>query len=151
MDVVSEKVEMLKRWESSIADGEIERFLAEASRGERELDLRPTLDGRAAYACADLVVIATPTNYDPAKNFFDTRYVEQVVELFLEANPKAVMVIKSIVPVGYTKGLVERYPKGRFLFSPEFLREGRALYDNLHPSRIIVGGAFRERVRRGAR
>ncbi|WP_165173085.1 nucleotide sugar dehydrogenase [Adlercreutzia sp. ZJ242] len=139
VDVVPEKVERLARWESPIADAEIERFLSEAARGERALDLRPTLDGRAAYGRADLVVIATPTNYDEERNFFDTRYVEQVVELVLEANPEAVMVVKSTVPVGYTKSLCERYPQGRFLFSPEFLREGRALYDNLHPSRIIVG------------
>ena len=97
------------------------------------------MDGEAAYKQAELVVIATPTNYDPARNFFDTRYVEQVVELVLKVNPAAVMVVKSTVPVGYAEGLCERYPEGRFLFSPEFLREGHALYDNLHPSRIIVG------------
>ncbi|WP_165247666.1 nucleotide sugar dehydrogenase [Adlercreutzia sp. ZJ141] len=139
VDVVPEKVEALARWESPIADVEIERFLGEAARGERTLNLHPTLDGRAAYAAADIVVIATPTNYDPDRNFFDTRYVEQVIELVLEVNPAAVMVVKSTVPVGYTRTLCERYPKGRFLFSPEFLREGHALYDNLHPSRIIVG------------
>lgn len=139
VDVMPEKVEKLKRWESPIADTEIEHFLDAASRGERELGLYPTLDGVAAYASADLVVIATPTNYDPERNYFDTSYVEKVIELVLEVNPEATMVIKSTVPVGYTKSLVERYPQGRFLFSPEFLREGRALYDNLHPSRIIVG------------
>lgn len=139
VDVVPGKVEKLANWESPIADAEIERFLAEAARGECALDLHPTLDGRAAYAAAELVVIATPTNYDSERNFFDTSYVEQVVELVLEANPAAIMVVKSTVPVGYTRTLCERYPQGRFLFSPEFLREGRALYDNLHPSRIIVG------------
>lgn len=139
VDVVPEKVEMLGRWESPIADGEIERFLGEARAGERELRLTATLDGAGAYADAELVVIATPTNYDPERNYFDTRYVEQVIELVLEVNPNAVMVVKSTVPVGYTESLVARYPGGRFLFSPEFLREGHALYDNLHPSRIIVG------------
>ncbi|MDB1805550.1 nucleotide sugar dehydrogenase [Eggerthella lenta] len=139
VDVVPEKVGLLSRWESPIRDKEIERFLGEASRGERELCFYPTTDGAGAYASVDFVVIATPTNYDPEKNFFDTRYVEQVVELVLEVNPSATMVVKSTVPVGYTRTLVERYPEGRFLFSPEFLREGHALYDNLHPSRIIVG------------
>lgn len=139
VDVVEEKVAMLSRWVSPIRDEEIERFLDEAARRERELDLHPTLDGRTAYAEADLVVVATPTNYDPDRNYFDTSFVEQVVELVLEANPAAVMVIKSTVPVGYTRSLCGRYPEGRFLFSPEFLREGHALYDNLHPSRIIVG------------
>ena len=139
VDVVPEKVEMLNRWESPIADSEIERFLAEAKEGSRSLGFKATLDGASAYANADLVIIATPTNYDPKRNFFDTHFVEQVVELVLEVNPAATMVVKSTVPVGYTESLVRRYPKGRFLFSPEFLREGHALYDNLHPSRIIVG------------
>ena len=134
VDVVEEKIEMLKENRSPIADAEIESFLA-----NRELNLHPTTDGAAAYADSDVVVIATPTNYDAEKNFFDTRYVEQVVRLVLEKNPSAVMVVKSTVPVGYTNQLCARYPEGRFLFSPEFLREGRALYDNLHPSRIIVG------------
>lgn len=139
VDVVPEKVDMLNRWESPIKDVEIERFLEEASLGNRQLDLKATLDGGAAYKEADLVVVATPTNYDPDKNFFDTRYVEEVIDLVLQVNPDATMVIKSTVPVGYTRSLVERYPKAKFLFSPEFLREGHALYDNLHPSRIIVG------------
>lgn len=139
VDVVPEKVDMLSSWRSPIRDEEIERFLADAESGERPLSLSATLDGRAAYSQAELVVIAAPTNYDPDRNFFDTSYVEQVVELALEANPQAIMVIKSTVPVGYTDELCERYPQGRFLFSPEFLREGHALYDNLHPSRIIVG------------
>ena len=139
VDVVPEKVAMLRRWESPIRDEEIERFLAGAKSGERPLSLTATMDGEAAYKRAELVVVATPTNYDPERNFFDTRYVEQVVELVLKANPSAVMVVKSTVPVGYTDSLCARYPQGRFLFSPEFLREGHALYDNLHPSRIIVG------------
>lgn len=139
VDVVPEKVNMLSKWRSPIRDEEIERFLAGAESGERPLSLSATLDGRAAYSQAELVVIAAPTNYDPDRNFFDTSCVEQVVELVLEANPQAIMVIKSTVPVGYTDELCERYPQGRFLFSPEFLREGHALYDNLHPSRIVVG------------
>ena len=139
VDVVPEKVEKLKRWESPIRDAEIERFLAEAKAGERDLDLAATLDGAEAYRNAELVVISTPTNYDPDRNFFDTSYVEQVVELVLKVNPEAVMVVKSTVPVGYTDSLCGRYPGGRFLFSPEFLREGHALYDNLHPSRIVAG------------
>ena len=139
VDVVPQKVEMLRRWESPIRDPEIEEFLARAKSGERPLDLHPTLDGGAAYREAELVVVSTPTNYDPKKNFFDTSYVEQVIELVLRVNPNATMVIKSTVPVGYTELLCERYPHGLFLFSPEFLREGRALYDNLHPSRIVVG------------
>ena len=134
VDVVPEKVEMLKMGKSPIADIEIEEYLA-----THELDLSPTLDGAKAYANAEFVIIATPTNYDPKKVFFDTSSVEKVIELVLDVNPNAVMVIKSTVPVGYTKSLVEHYPNGKFLFSPEFLREGRALYDNLHPSRIIVG------------
>lgn len=139
VDVVPEKVEKLSRWMSPIRDEEIERFLSEAKAGERDLDFHPTLDGRKAYSNAEMVVISTPTNYDAERNFFDTSYVEQVVELVLEVNPEAVMVVKSTVPVGYADSLCERYPKGRFLFSPEFLREGHALYDNLHPSRIVVG------------
>ncbi|MEC4295682.1 nucleotide sugar dehydrogenase [Adlercreutzia shanghongiae] len=134
VDVVPEKVDLINKGLSPIADAEIEDYLA-----NHELDLQATLDGAAAYKESDLIVIATPTNYDSDKNFFDTSLVEQVIDLVLEVNPGAVMVIKSTVPVGYTKELTERYPKGKFLFSPEFLREGHALYDNLHPSRIIVG------------
>lgn len=134
VDVVPEKVDLINRGLSPIADAEIEDYLS-----NHKLNLRATLDGAEAYRQSDLVVIATPTNYDPDKNFFDTSLVEQVVELVLDVNPSAVMVIKSTVPVGYTKQLSERYPDGKFLFSPEFLREGHALYDNLHPSRIIVG------------
>lgn len=134
VDVVPEKVDLISQGLSPIADAEIEDYLA-----NHDLSLTATLDGASAYAEADMVVIATPTNYDSEKNYFDTRYVEQVIELVLKVNPSAVMVIKSTVPVGYTKDISERYPEGKFLFSPEFLREGHALYDNLHPSRIIVG------------
>lgn len=139
VDVVPEKVEMLSRWESPICDKEIERFFSEVVSGKRSLTLSATLDGRSAYSRAELVIVAAPTNYDTDRNYFDTSYVEQVIELVLATNPEAVMVIKSTVPVGYTDEICERYPEGRFLFSPEFLREGHALYDNLHPSRIVVG------------
>ena len=134
VDVVADKVDKINRRVSPIQDEYIERYLS-----EKKLDLRATLDARSAYAQARFVVIATPTNYDPVKNFFDTSHVEEVIELVLEVNPEAVMVIKSTVPVGYTRSLAQRYPKGKFLFSPEFLRESKALYDNLYPSRIIVG------------
>ena len=134
VDVVADKVEKINRRISPIQDEYIERYLS-----EKKLDLRATLDARSAYAQARFVVIATPTNYDPVKNFFDTSHVEEVVELVLEVNPEAVMVIKSTVPVGYTASLARKYPEGKFLFSPEFLRESKALYDNLYPSRIIVG------------
>ena len=139
VDVAPEKVDMLSSWKSPIRDAEIERFLAESKSGCRPLSLKATIDGRAAYSKAKFVVIAVPTNYDPNRNFFDTSCVEQVIELVLEVDPNAVMVIKSTVPVGYTDDLCAKYPQGRFLFSPEFLREGHALYDNLHPSRIVVG------------
>lgn len=134
VDVVREKVEKINQRISPIQDEYIEKYLA-----EKNLDLTATLDGAAAYAQADFVVIAAPTNYDPVKNFFDTSHVEEVIELVLKVNPQAVMVIKSTVPVDYTKSLQARYPSGKFLFSPEFLRESKALYDNLYPSRIIVG------------
>lgn len=139
VDVVPEKVQQVNDRISPLKDEEIERFFREDAQGTRPLSLVATTDGAGAYKDAELIIIATPTNYDSVSNFFDTSYVEQVIDLVLEVNPDATMVIKSTVPVGYTKGLVERYPQGRFLFSPEFLREGRALYDNLHPSRIIVG------------
>ena len=134
VDVLPEKVEKINRRISPIQDEYIEKYLA-----EKNLDLTATLDGAAAYAQAHFVVIAAPTNYDPVKNFFDTSHVEEVIDLVLKVNPEAVMVIKSTVPVGYTKSLQARYPSGKFLFSPEFLRESKALYDNLYPSRIIVG------------
>ena len=134
VDIVPEKVEQLRNHKSPVQDEYIEKYLA-----EKKLQLTATLDGAVAYRDADFVVIATPTNYDPVKNFFDTSHVEEVVELVLSENPEAVMVIKSTVPVGYTASLAKRYPRGKFLFSPEFLRESKALYDNLNPSRIIVG------------
>ena len=134
VDVLQEKVDKINRKESPIIDKEIQEYLA-----EKDLDLTATVDGESAYSQADFVLISTPTNYDPVKNYFDTGSVEQVMELVQKCNPKAVMVVKSTVPVGYTRKMQERYPKARLLFSPEFLREGRALYDNLYPSRIIVG------------
>ena len=139
VDVIPEKVVKINKRISPIQDDYIEKYLA-----EKELDLTATMDGEAAYKDADFVVIAAPTNYDPQKNFFDTRHVEEVIDLVLKVNPDAVMVVKSTIPVGYTRNLYVQYAaKGvkRFnlLFSPEFLRESKALYDNLFPSRIIVG------------
>lgn len=134
VDVVEEKVEMVNRKRSPIIDREIEEFLA-----TKELDLTATLDFQSAYKNADFVVIATPTNYDVKKNFFDTSTVEVVIKSVLDINPHAIMVIKSTVPVGYTKQIMEKYNCNNIIFSPEFLREGKALYDNLYPSRIIVG------------
>lgn len=134
VDVDPTKIEALSHGRSPVADADVERFLA-----DRELDLRPTLDGAAAYASSDFIIVAVPTDYDPETLLFDTSHVEQVIELALESNPSATIVVKSTVPVGYTRKLCERYPDGKFLFSPEFLREGHALFDNLHPSRIIVG------------
>ena len=147
VDVIPEKVEKINARKSPIADEFLEKYLA-----EKPLNMRATLDGREAYRAADFVVIATPTNYDPKKNFFDTSHVEEVIDLVLEVNPDAVMVIKSTIPVGYTRNVREKFsyrerqadgtmkvvvPK--ILFAPEFLRESKALYDNLYPSRIIVG------------
>ena len=134
VDVIPEKVDKINRRISPIADEYIEKYLA-----EKPLRLTATLDGAAAYRDAGFVVIAAPTNYDPKQNFFDTSHVEEVIELVLSVNPDAVMVVKSTVPVGYTCSLEKKYPAGKFLFSPEFLRESKALYDNLYPSRIIVG------------
>jgi UDPglucose 6-dehydrogenase len=139
VDVIPEKVEKLNNRISPIQDDYIEKYLA-----EKELNLTATLDGKAAYKDADFVVIAAPTNYDPVKNYFDTTHVEEVIDLVLEVNPDAVMVIKSTIPVGYTRSLYLKYAqkgakKFNLLFSPEFLRESKALYDNLYPSRIIVG------------
>lgn len=139
VDVVPEKVEKLNSRISTIQDEYIEKYLA-----EKDLHLTATLDGREAYRDADFVVIAAPTNYDPVKNYFDTSHVEEVIDLVLEVNPDAVMVIKSTIPVGYTRSLYLKYAargarKFNLLFSPEFLRESKALYDNLYPSRIIVG------------
>jgi UDPglucose 6-dehydrogenase len=135
VDVIPEKVEKLNRRQSPIQDDYIEKYLA-----EKDLDLQATLDGAAAYADADFVVIAAPTNYDPVKNYFDTSHVEEVIDAVRAVNRKAVMVIKSTIPVGYCASLYQRYGRDlRLLFSPEFLRESKALYDNLYPSRIIVG------------
>lgn len=136
VDVVPGKVEMLNRKQSPIRDAEIEQYLREAP-----LDLRATTDAEAAYRDADYVIVATPTNYDDEKDFFDTSYVEAVLQLVRKVAPGAVIVIKSTIPVGYTAAMREKYGTDRILFSPEFLRESRALYDNLHPSRIIVGAA----------
>lgn len=139
VDVIPEKVEKLNNRISPIQDEYIEKYLA-----EKQLNLVATLDGKAAYRDADFVVIAAPTNYDPVKNYFDTTHVEEVIDLVLEVNPDAVMVIKSTIPVGYTRSLYLKYAKKgvkqfNLIFSPEFLRESKALYDNLYPSRIIVG------------
>ncbi len=134
VDVVPEKVDMLRRKQSPIQDDYIEKYLT-----EKELDFTATLDGAAAYRDADFVVIATPTNYDPVKNYFDTTHVEEVIELVTKVNPNAIMVIKSTIPVGYTKSVREKYGSDNIIFAPEFLRESKALYDNLYPSRIIVG------------
>ncbi|MDD7597725.1 nucleotide sugar dehydrogenase [Prevotella sp. SGI.027] len=134
VDVVQEKVDKINRRESPISDEYIEKFFA-----EKQLDLQATLDGETAYRQADFVVITTPTNYDPVKNFFDTSHVEEVIELVMKVNPHAIMVIKSTVPVGYTASVSEKYSCGNILFAPEFLRESKALYDNLYPSRIIIG------------
>ena len=139
VDVIPEKVEKLNNKISPIQDDYIEKYLA-----EKPLNLVATLDGKSAYADADFVVIAAPTNYDPVKNYFDTTHVEEVIDLVLEVNPNAIMVIKSTIPVGYTRNLYLKYAqkgvkKLNLLFSPEFLRESKALYDNLYPSRIIVG------------
>lgn len=139
VDVIPEKVEKINKRISPIQDEYIERYLA-----EKELNLYATLDGREAYRNADFIVIAAPTNYDPVKNYFDTTHVEEVIDLVLEVNPSAVMIIKSTIPVGYCRSLYVKYAKKgvkqfNLLFSPEFLRESKALYDNLYPSRIIVG------------
>ena len=143
VDIIPEKVEMINNRKSPIQDDYIEQYLA-----EKDLNLKATLDGAAAYSDADFVVIAAPTNYDSKKNFFDTSHVEEVIELVLKVNPKAVMVIKSTVPVGYTASVREKFAyknvageeiKPNIIFAPEFLRESKALYDNLYPSRIIVG------------
>ena len=139
LDIVPEKVEKINNYESPIQDDEIERFLAEAKAGERELNLHATVDVAEAYADADYVVIATPTNYDSDKNYFDTSSVEAAIAAVRSVNPDAWIVIKSTIPVGYTAGLRKRLGDGKIFFSPEFLRESKALYDNLHPSRIVVG------------
>ena len=134
VDIIPEKVDMVNHRKSPIQDDYIEKYLA-----EKTLDLTATMDAEAAYKDADFVIIATPTNYDSKKNFFDTSSVEAVIRLVMKYNPHAIMVIKSTIPIGYTQKISERYPTLSILFAPEFLREGKALYDNLYPSRIIVG------------
>ena len=134
VDVVPQKVEMLKRHISPIQDEYIEKYLA-----EKDLDIDFTTDGFVAYKDADFVVIATPTNYDSEKNYFDTQHVEEVIELVMDVNPNAIMVIKSTIPVGYTENIRKKYNSDNIIFAPEFLRESKALYDNLYPSRIIIG------------
>ena len=134
VDVIPEKVDLINSRKSPIQDEYIEKYLA-----EKELNLTATLDGAKAYADADFVVIAAPTNYDPVKNYFDTSHVEEVIELVKNVNPHAIMVIKSTIPVGYTENVRKKLSTENVIFSPEFLRESKALYDNLYPSRIIVG------------
>ena len=134
VDIVPEKVELINNKKSPIQDEYIEKYLA-----EKELNLTATLDAKEAYSDADFVVIAAPTNYDSKKNFFDTSAVEAVIKLVIEYNPEAIMVIKSTIPVGFTASVREKYHCDNIIFSPEFLRESKALYDNLYPSRIIVG------------
>ena len=137
VDIIPEKVDLINNWKSPIQDDYIEKYLAEHE--ERGLKLKATTDGASAYADADYVIIAAPTNYDPQKNFFDCSAVEAVIQLVLESSKNATMVIKSTIPVGYTKKVREQFKTDRIIFSPEFLRESKALYDNLYPSRIIVG------------
>ena len=139
VDIIPEKVDKINRFISPIQDEYIEKYLAEAKAGARTLDLKATTDGASAYASADFVIIAAPTNYDPQKNFFDCSAVESVIEQVMASSDDAVMIIKSTIPVGYTEKVRAKYQTDRIMFSPEFLRESRALYDNLYPSRIIVG------------
>lgn len=134
VDVVAEKVELINNRKSPIQDEYIERYLA-----EKTLQLKATTDAAEAYKDADFVIIATPTNYDPVKNYFDTTHVEEVIELVMQVNPNAIMVIKSTIPVGYTENVRQKYGCDNIIFAPEFLRESKALYDNLYPSRIIIG------------
>lgn len=140
VDIIEEKVKLINNKKSPVQDKEIEDFLS-----TKNLNLIATTDGEAAYKDADFVIIATPTNYDPKLNFFDTKYVEQVIELVLKVNPKAIMVIKSTVPVGYTEYVRKKFNSKNILFAPEFLRESKALYDNLYPSRIVIGTDLKDK------
>ena len=143
VDIIPEKVEKIKKWISPIQDEYIEKYMAEHE--ERGLKLTATTDGASAYSSADFVIIAAPTNYDPQKNFFDTSAVESVIQLVLDSSDTAMMVIKSTIPVGYTDSIRKKFNTDRIMFSPEFLRESKALYDNLYPSRIIVGSDEKNR------
>jgi len=134
LDIIEEKVNLINNKQSPIADNEIEDFLA-----TKQLNLRATTNAEEAFKDADFVIISTPTNYDPEQNYFDTSSVETIIDQVITINPDATMVIKSTIPVGYTKEMREKFHTENIMFSPEFLREGQALYDNLHPSRIIVG------------
>lgn len=146
VDIIPEKVELINNKKSPIQDDYIEKYLA-----EKELDLTATTDGEAAYQDAEFVIIAAPTNYDSQKNYFDTSAVETVIQLVMKVNPDAIMVIKSTIPVGYTKSVREKFGSENIIFSPEFLRESKALYDNLYPSRIIVGTDGSDRLNQAAR
>ena len=139
VDIVKEKTDKINRFESPIVDEYIDKFFAEAREGKRHLNLKATTDGDEAYSTADFIIIATPTNYDSKQNYFDTSAVESVIEQVLKTGSKAEIIIKSTIPVGYTESVRKKYDCDRILFSPEFLRESKALYDNLYPSRIIVG------------
>lgn len=150
LDVVPEKVALLNNGKSPIADAEIERFLCEWAEGKRQLNFAATLNGREAYENADFAIIAMPTNYDPQKNFFDTSSVEAAIAAVRAVNESVWIVIKSTIPVGYTEKLSARLADQRIIFAPEFLREGKALYDNLRPSRIVVGAARGEEAQRAA-
>ena len=146
VDIVPEKVEKLNNYISPLQDEYIEKYLIEAKEGKRRLNLTATVDASSAYKEADFVIIATPTNYDPKQNFFDCSAVEKVIDIVLETSEKAFIVIKSTIPVGYSEKIKEKFKTNRILFSPEFLRESKALYDNLYPSRIIIGSDKSNRV-----